>query len=45
MCVVQVAAALRAGCDIDSSLVHGDHATGSPYTWFIAKAIARGKLD
>ena len=27
-----VTAALRAGCDVDSSLQHGSYATGSPYT-------------
>lgn len=40
-----VAASLAAGCDIDSSLDAGDHATGSPYTWFIGEAVRRGELD
>jgi beta-glucosidase-like glycosyl hydrolase len=34
-----VAAAVKAGCDIDSSLDKGHSSTGSPYTWSIKNAI------
>jgi len=39
-----VAAAIKAGCDIDSSLDKGHASTGSPYTWSISKAIDQGLI-
>jgi beta-glucosidase-like glycosyl hydrolase len=30
-----VAAAIKAGTDVDSSLDNGSDATGSPYTWYV----------
>ena len=40
-----VAAALNAGTDMASSLKLGDHATGSPYTWFGADAVSLGLVQ
>jgi beta-D-xylosidase 4 len=37
-----VAAAVKAGCDIDSSLDHGSHDSGSPYTWSLTDAKDQG---
>ena len=34
-----VAAAVKAGCDIDSSLDKGHASTGSPYTWSLKDAL------
>lgn len=39
-----VAAAVKAGCDIDSSLDHGHASTGSPYTWNMRKAVEKGLI-
>ena len=37
-----VAAAVKAGCDIDSSLDRGHSSSGSPYTWSLAEARKKG---
>ena len=40
-----VAAAVKAGCDIDSSLSHGHSSSGSPYTWSLADALEQKLID
>jgi len=40
-----VAAAVKAGCDIDSNLKTGHSSTGSPYTWSIEKALEQGLIE
>jgi len=40
-----VAAAIKAGCDIDSSLDKGHSSTGSPYTWSLKDALKTGLVQ
>eukprot|EP00931_Biecheleriopsis_adriatica_P070744 TRINITY_DN44536_c0_g1_i1.p1 TRINITY_DN44536_c0_g1~~TRINITY_DN44536_c0_g1_i1.p1 ORF type:complete len:877 (-),score=200.93 TRINITY_DN44536_c0_g1_i1:62-2692(-) len=40
-----VAEAVKAGCDIDSSLDSGHASTGSPYTWHLLSALKQGLLE
>ena len=40
-----VARAVRAGCDVDSSLKRGHSSSGSPYTWSLGEARERGLVS
>jgi len=40
-----VAAAVKAGCDIDSNLDKGHSSTGSPYTWSLEAAVKKGLVS